>query len=235
MQDCHIHNFLTPPFAMGLQEIKPQNVIPYKVFMHKFLQNYGHLLSYINTAADYQDYEKPIHQAMGPIIDFLFSLPVEINRKLVFEQLVVETHDGYLRRSVREDRKMQFKHTITNAKKRKNLTDPFGSFEISLSNDVMKVQRIYPNLISLFSEVGSLAKVVIVVCLIIGYFHNELMLELFVLNTAVEPGDINIVSAAKKSPQNSESEQVTENSLVARPYRYSELISIKYCFCTRDP
>lgn len=167
---------------------------------------------------------------MGPIIDFLFSLPVQINRKLIFEQLVVETYDGYLRRSVREDRKMQFKHTITNAKKRQSLTDPFGHFEIELSNDVMRVQRIYPNLITLFSEVGSLAKVVIVVCFLIGFFHNKLMMELFIVNRAVKLEDINLESG--QTIKSLEGKDKTEEriDLDQRPFNYSELLGFKLCF-----
>lgn len=60
MENCYVHNFVSPPLAIGMQEIKPQNALPYQAFMHRFLQNYGHLVSYINTAANYQDYEKPI-------------------------------------------------------------------------------------------------------------------------------------------------------------------------------
>ena len=80
---------------------------------------------------------------------------------------------------------MQFKTVQISSKKRKSLTERFGEITIELLNDVVLVQRVYPNVIDLFSEVGGLAKVIIVVCLIFGHFHNDILMEMSVINRAI--------------------------------------------------
>lgn len=113
------------------------------------------LLQYINTVTDFENYEKPISQAIGITEEYVLNLQSEFIAKINFEQLVVETQDGYLKRSTREDRKMQFKNTVFRAKKRASGTSRFLRVEIELTDDVMLVQRVYPNLIDLFSDIGS--------------------------------------------------------------------------------
>lgn len=95
-----------------------------------------------------------------------------------FEQLTVETQDGYFRRSIREDRKMQFKNTVFRSSKRSTNSSPFLRVEIELTNDVKLVQRVYPNLIDLVSEIGSILPVLTLLCVLIGSVHNQILFDM---------------------------------------------------------
>lgn len=130
-------------------------MFPYNDFIHQYFLSSVVLLQYINTVTDFENYEKPISQAIGITEEYVLNLQSEFIAKINFEQLVVETQDGYLKRSTREDRKMQFKNTVFRAKKRASGTSRFLRVEIELTDDVMLVQRVYPNLIDLFSDIGS--------------------------------------------------------------------------------
>ena len=67
---------------------------------------------------DFENYEKPISQTIGIPEEYVLNLQTEFTAKMNFEQLLVETYDGYLKRNLREDRKMYFKNTTFRAKKR---------------------------------------------------------------------------------------------------------------------
>ena len=98
---------------------------------------------------------------------------------------MVETYSGYFKRTLNVERAMQFKTVQLSTKKRTNFTGKFAEITTELSSDVLLVQRVYPNIIDLFSEVGGLAKVIIVVCLIFGHFHNDILMEMSVINQAI--------------------------------------------------
>jgi hypothetical protein len=189
LENCYINNFTTPPLVLGLKEIKPSNLVAYQAYMNRFLANYVLLFGYINSIFDLTNFAEPINKGMGLPIDMSHSLNQEVHRKIVFGKLMVETYSGYFKRSVKVDRSMMFKGINVASKKRKTLNNSFGKVEIELSNDMTLVQRIYPNIIDLFSDVGGLAKVIIAACLIFGHFHNDILMETTVINRAIIESD----------------------------------------------
>ena len=59
--------------------------------------------------------------------------------------------------------------------------------EIELTNDVLLVQRVYPNLIDLFSDIGSIIKVLTFVCIATGILNNQIRFNQYIMNTILLP------------------------------------------------
>ena len=83
----------------------------------------------------------------------------------------MNTWDGLFKKSVRQDRALLFRNTAYRNKARK-LTDPVQIIEIELSDQVIQVERVYPNLIDLCSSIGSILKVLVFFCIATGVVHN---------------------------------------------------------------
>ena len=104
----------------------------------------------------------------------LLNVDSEVTVKLRFDQLVVETHDGYLQRNITNFRRMQFKDSVFSSKKRKTTSDRYLRIQIEITEDVTLVQRFYPNLIDLFSGIGRIIKVLTLASVMIATFHNQI-------------------------------------------------------------
>ena len=77
---------------------------------------------------------------------------------------------------------MLFKNTNYRNKAR-GLTDPVMLLEIELSDSVVQVERVYPNLIDLCSDIGSILKVVLFFCIATGMVHNRILIKQGILNS----------------------------------------------------
>lgn len=108
----------------------------------------------------------------------------EIIGTITFDHLVVKTYDGLLKRTTKEERKMKYKNTSYRAKRRTAASATrYLKLEIELSNDMTLVERVYPNLIDLLSEIGGLVSVLIILCVFTGTFHNEIIFQKYLLNS----------------------------------------------------
>lgn len=72
---------------------------------------------------------------------------------------------------------MQFRDTVFRVKKRATNVSRFLRVEIELTNNVVLVQRVYPNLIDLVSDIGSMIKVLTFICIATGFTHNQIRLN----------------------------------------------------------
>lgn len=115
------------------------------------------------------------------------NIQSEVTVKLRFDQLVVETHDGYLQRNVTEFRRMQFKDSVFSSKKRTTTSDRYLRILIEITEDVILVKRLYPNLIDLFSGIGRIIKVFTLVSVLIATFHNQIRYGQIVQNEIMMP------------------------------------------------
>lgn len=71
---------------------------------------------------------------------------------------------------------MLFKKTNYRNKVR-GLLDPVQVIEIELSDQVLQVERVYPNIINLCSDIGSILKVLVFLCIATGIVHNHIRLD----------------------------------------------------------
>lgn len=175
LTNCYVHTFTQAPASfLGPQEIKPTNPHGlYEPFMQQLGYTYNFVSLYINAATDYQNYTNPITRTVGIAEEFVINLTKEIIGTVTFDHIVVKTYDGLLKKSVTEERKMKYKSTSYRAKKRSPTSiKRFLRLEIELSNDMILVERVYPNLIDLLSDIGGLVSVLIIVCIMTGTFHN---------------------------------------------------------------
>lgn len=86
VSNCYVHTFDAPFPVPGPHEINPNNPVPaYEVFMHPFFLANFFLVQYINTVTDYENYDKPISQAMGIPEEFIFNLQTDFTAKMNFE------------------------------------------------------------------------------------------------------------------------------------------------------
>lgn len=61
LENCYVHNF----GAFGMREIKPSNQPWYSALMHPFLTGYLQFIAFVNTVADFSNYDNPIKLGMG--------------------------------------------------------------------------------------------------------------------------------------------------------------------------
>lgn len=69
----------------------------------------------------------------------------------------------------------------------RSATDRFQLVEIQLTDDVIEVERVYPNLIDLCSDIGSILKVLVFLCVATGMLHNNVRLDQYLLNAIFKP------------------------------------------------
>lgn len=77
---------------------------------------------------------------------------------------------------------MLFKKTNYRNKVR-TLLDPVHVIRIELSDQVLQVERVYPNIINLFSDFGSILKVLVFLCIATGSIHNQILLDRYLLDS----------------------------------------------------
>lgn len=128
----------------------------------------------------------------------------------------VKTHDGHLRRSVREDLSLIFK-SASYRNKARELTDRFQLVEIEMTQDVIEVDRVYPNLISLCSDIGGILKVLVFICISSGIVHNQIKFTQEIQNTIFL--------------------ERSEEHDAASLYTYWHIFKYTYCCCSKkdDP
>ena len=86
---------------------------------------------------------------------------------------MIETLDGFLSRTPKEDSNLRFKNSFHTQRPRVSLTEPFVSITFELSNTILNVQRIYPTVIDFLSDFGGLAEVLsfLIYCVIMVHHH----------------------------------------------------------------
>lgn len=86
--------------------------------------HYVFVVVFANTATDFENYDKPITRAMGINQEISLNMDSQMKATLTFEQLTVRTYDGFLKRNMVEERKMQYRETSYKTTKR----TPMDSF-----------------------------------------------------------------------------------------------------------
>jgi len=138
-------------------------------------------LHFSSAVTDFNNYDKPIDMFLGLPELHKYSVEKKQINKITFQQLQINTWDGWLRKSLREDRAVLFKNANYRNKKR-TLFDPVLVIEIELSDNVLQVERVYPNIINLCSDIGSILKVLVFLCFATGMIHNQILLDKYLLN-----------------------------------------------------
>lgn len=164
------------------QEIRPDNPFGlYEPFVHAYSLNYVIVVVFVNTATDFENYHKPITRALGINQEIALNMDSQIKVTVTFEQLNVRTYDGFLKRNMSENRKMQYRDTSYKTTKR-SPTDKFILVELKMSDDVMLVERVYPTFIDLLSDIGAILKTLAIVCVTVAFAHNQLLFDKYLLN-----------------------------------------------------
>ena len=193
----------------------PTNPFPfpvYPLFMHSFNLQYILTMHFTSAVTDFKNYDKPITMFLGLPELHQYSLEKQQINKIKFQHIHIKTWDGFLRKSLREDRGMLFKNASYRNKIR-TLMDPVQVMEIELSDQVLQVERVYPNIINLCSDIGSILKVLVFLCIATGMIHNQILLDMYLLNSIF-------------STETMESSRGQDN---AQQYSYWNIVALKYC------
>lgn len=129
---------------------------------------------------------------------------------------------------------MQYKKVEISAKKRANLSARIALVKLELSNDVMRVKRVYPNLIELLSQIGGLAKVIIVACLVLGYYHSDIVLDMFIINKAIlSDFELDLAQKDQLEPEGLVAQTTKDIKELTKSYNYFEVAWYKYFCCNK--
>lgn len=112
---------------------------------------------------------------------------------------------------------MLFKNTNYRNKIR-TLLDPVQVIEIELSDQVLQVERAYPNIINLCSDIGSILKVLVFLCIATGFIHNHIRLDQYLLNS---------VFSQENTLESGGPDDMEE-------YSYLSILTLKYLSCCRS-
>lgn len=154
----------------------------YKALLDPALQDYILFMLPINTATNFDDYEKPIKRVIATLEHLKLTLSQEFYLTVQFQEIVTRTYTGLLKRTMVEDRKMQVLRTIHKSRKR-SPTGKLATINFEVVEDILLVERIYPNLINLLSDIGGLVKSLAVICVTIGIRHNMMRFNEHLLNS----------------------------------------------------
>lgn len=168
----------------------------------------------MTTVTNFENYDKPLMTFVGMPESLQYSITKEQIQTISFEQIVVKTIDGHLRRSEREDRSILFK-TTTYKNKARNIFGRIQLVEFELTNDIIQVERSYNNLIDLWSAIGGLANGLVFVCVAVGAMHNQITFNQYIQNEIF-------------CPESNPSGTNNNNKTI---YSYFEILKLTYC-CT---
>lgn len=84
---------------------------------------------------------------------------------------------------MREERKMSFKKTVYKRKSRTGLDGKFVTINLELTDDMLLIERVYPNVIDLCSDLGGIIKVLVFLCIATGMMHNQILFDKYLLET----------------------------------------------------
>lgn len=246
--NCYQHDFgiipiynPAPPFnIIGTvpmpQEMKPDNPFGlYTPFASAYLWHYTFVFVFANPATNFENYDKPISRAIGIPQEVSPNLAMEFQVKITFEQLTTRTYDGFLKRNMKEETRMQYK-TSTYKTKRRNLFSRFILIEIEVSNDVVLVERVYPNFIDLLSNIGGIIDVLVFLCIAIGIAHNQILFDKYLFDQVFLAEDNLTISAPLqdgelKEPLDENGKDVSSRN---KPLSYLDIFAVKYCFKKKE-
>lgn len=155
---CHINNFAVP--GVGNREVSPINpfnsVFPvYTTFMAPFLHSYALHMHYVTTTTDYESYERPTFSFLGMPFEFQYSLAQQQITTLSFDFINIKTTEGHLSRSVVRSKKALSFNSASYKSKARKPTDRLQLIIFEMNENMILVERVYPNLIDLWSDIGS--------------------------------------------------------------------------------
>lgn len=157
-----------------------------------------------------------------------------VHKQILVEQLFVETLDGFLARSPKNDINIQYKDTFHSQKPRSDPAEPFARLTFELSDSIQHVKRVYPTVIDFLSDFGGIAEVVAFVVYLVITNHHHIHMQQFLINDAVLQNSNSLSLESQKSEILQSSVSVIQKSisLVEIPnYSYSEVVRFEYgCF-----
>lgn len=202
-------------------EINPLNPLNaatglYSAFMHELFILYEMALFTINQALDLSNYSQPFSQNVGKNESLRFNLKKEVTITLHFERVKIRTFDGLFTKSRKEETRINFKRTSYANKPRIDPTGLFGRINIELSDEVLLIERYYPNLIDLISNIGGILKILVFLCVATGMIHNQVLFDKYLLEAIFRP----------EKHQDGQSGPQEENS---KTFSYKEVFMLNYC------
>lgn len=94
----------------------------------------------------------------------------------------------------------------------------------------MLVERVYPNFIDLLSEIGGILKILVFLCIAVGFAHNQILFDKYILESVFSSEEQSKNQAQNELSEKNDSAQEGDGIISHEPFTYFELISLKYCF-----
>lgn len=231
LTNCYRHNFNFPtghPFEVLGQnfEISPTNNlfdggILYNSFMHNVLLYYVMASVNIDAATNLKSFEKPFIRSLGPAELVKLNLKNEVTVTMSFEHVVIRTQQGFLRKTETELREITYKKSEYKTKTRRP-TDKMFTINYELTDELTLIERVYPNIIDLMSDLGGIVKILVFLCVATGVIHNQILFDKYLLET--------IFSAESNSGEAEDGSE--KKQAVIGSYSYRDVLVLGYC-CQR--
>lgn len=119
-----------------------------------------------------------------------------------------------------EFREITYKKSEYKSKAR-GLNDKFFTMNFELTDDLTLIQRVYPNVIDLMSDLGGIVKILVFICIATGIIHNQILFDKYLLETifSVETDDTGL----------KEAENGSEQKPKPKSYSYRDVLVLGYC------
>lgn len=154
----------------------------YEAAMDGWLTTNFNFANIIETVQNSTNYDKPLSVGIGDLY-FLYLDRRKISKqKIILKQIVVETEDGLIFKSVKEQTGVVSTQSIFSRKNRFSEDQPIGLYTVELSNKVQIVRRTYPSLLDVMGNVGGMVESLILFIFFFVGFYAGLVLEQVILN-----------------------------------------------------
>ena len=121
------------------------------------------------------------------------------------DQLVVETRDGVFSRSSKIDKNIRLKG-VFHSEKIRSEEEPFAELRFKLSDRIIDVQRVYPNIIDFLSNYGGLVEVILFFVHFVMTTHHNIIMQKFLINQAILQKSASVSASEISSTKQSKTE-----------------------------
>lgn len=175
--------------------------------INEYFRNFVLEISYIQDTADVGSFKKPIVRNLNSEIRLRFDGERQTYINYEFSQLKIETTSGSYKKETTIESGLYFKSSFFNVNPRVSTDEtnffldgqvapleryPYAYVSFRLSNQIQRVERVYPVMIDTMKNIGGVAEVLLFIFIYMMMYHHDIIMDLFMLNNAVLMNHFNV-------------------------------------------
>lgn len=157
----------------------------YQLKISEFLGSFSILARMLDSRSDFNKFSEPFTLVQSLSFYCFYNRKFLSKRSIIFQQIIVETSDGFLWRNRRKDISLTQKDTIQKMRTRESVHSPFGIITFELDNSKTIVDRRYATFIEMLGRFGGIARVIIISVFTLISLHHAIVMQKYLINDAI--------------------------------------------------